>query len=271
MKIAFIGGGNMATALIGGLLGQQLALPADVQVVEIDGARCGELQRRFGVQTATAPGAALAAAEVVVLAVKPQQMGEVCAALRPHLAQPLVLSVAAGIRATDLACWLGTERIVRAMPNTPALVGKGVSGLVALPPVTAAERALAERILHAVGQVVWLEQERQLDAVTALSGSGPAYVFYFIEALLEAGRELGLTAEQTRTLAIETFVGAAALAAASPEPVATLRAQVTSKGGTTAAALARLEKDEVKQSIVAAIHAACERAQELGDEFGRSK
>lgn len=269
MKIAFIGGGNMATALLGGLLGQRVAQPGDVQVVELDAARGAELQRRYGVATATAPGPALATAEVVVLAVKPQQMRDACAALRPHLAQPLVLSVAAGIRAADLARWLGAERIVRAMPNTPALVGKGVSGLAALPAVTADERATAERILQAVGRVVWLAQEQQLDAVTALSGSGPAYVFYFIEALLDAGRELGLSEEQTRTLAVETFVGAAALAAASPEPVAVLRAQVTSKGGTTAAALARLEQDEVRQKIVAAVHAACVRARELGDEFSR--
>jgi pyrroline-5-carboxylate reductase len=168
-----------------------------------------------------------------------------------------------------LARWLGTEHIVRAMPNTPALVGKGVSGLVALPSVTADERIAAERILEAVGRAVWVEHEQQLDAVTALSGSGPAYVFYFIEALLDAGRELGLSAEQTRALVIETFIGASALAATRPEPVATLRAQVTSQGGTTAAALTRLEQSEVKKNIVAAIHAACIRAQELGDEFGR--
>jgi pyrroline-5-carboxylate reductase len=180
-----------------------------------------------------------------------------------------VLSIAAGIRARDLARWLGTQGIVRAMPNTPALIGQGVTGLAALAPVTAQQRSLAARILSAVGRVVWFDDEGALDAVTAISASGPAYVFYFIEAMIAAGRAEGLTEPQARELAIGTFEGAAQLAARSGEPVSVLRERVTSKGGTTAAALASLEADRVAAAIARAIHAAKLRAQELGDEFGR--
>jgi pyrroline-5-carboxylate reductase len=268
MNIAFLGGGNMAGALLGGLLRTGVTTATQVQVVEVNPGRCAQLHKQFGVTTAAEPSAALSAVEVVVLAVKPQQMRAACAALAPHLAAPLILSVAAGVRAADLARWLGTQRIVRAMPNTPALIGCGITGLVALPAVSAAQRDAAARIVQAVGQAVWLDAETQLDAVTALSGSGPAYVFYFIEALLEAGAAMGLNETQTRLLAVETFAGAAALAAASPEPVTTLRAQVTSKGGTTAAALAVLEQAQVKEAIVAAVRAAEQRARELGEEFG---
>jgi pyrroline-5-carboxylate reductase len=268
MNIAFIGGGNMASALLGGLLRTGVTTAARVQVVEVDAERREQLREQFGVAATAGPVPALHAAEIVVLAVKPQQMRAACTALAPHLAAPLILSVAAGVRADDIARWLGTERVVRAMPNTPALIGCGITGLVALPAVNAAQREAAAHIVQAVGKVVWLEAEEQLDAVTALSSSGPAYVFYFIEALLEAGDAMGLTESQTRLLVVETFAGAAALAAASPQPVATLRAQVTSKGGTTAAALAVLEEAQVKQSVVAAVHAAQQRARELGEEYG---
>jgi pyrroline-5-carboxylate reductase len=267
MKIAFIGGGNMAGALIGGLR-RAGAVPADLLAVEIDAARRAQLQREFGIATAAAPDPALAAFDVLVLAVKPQQMKPACAALAPHVERQLVLSVAAGIRARDLARWLGTQAIVRAMPNTPALIGRGVSGLAALAAVSETQRGAAEKILRAVGEVVWFDDEAQLDAVTAVSGSGPAYVFYFIEALIDAGRELGFTEPQARTLALATFTGAAELAARSAEPVSVLRERVTSKGGTTAAALASLEKDGVKAAIVRAVAAAQRRAVELGDEFG---
>jgi pyrroline-5-carboxylate reductase len=268
MKIAFIGGGNMAGALIGGLR-RAGCDAADLAAVEIDAARRAQLQREFGIGTAAAPDAALGAFDVLVLAVKPQQMKPVCETLAPHVSRQLVLSVAAGIRARDLARWLNTQAIVRAMPNTPALIGRGVSGLAALAAVSEAQRAAAETILRAVGAVVWFDDEAQLDAVTAVSGSGPAYVFYFIEALIDAGRQLGFTEAQARTLAIATFTGAAELAARSDEPVAVLRERVTSKGGTTAAALASLEKDGVNAAIVRAVAAAQRRAVELGDEFGR--
>lgn len=268
MKIAFIGGGNMAAALIAGLLRAGRST-ADLRVVEIDGARCEQLRRQFGISADTAPDATLKDADALVLAVKPQVMRQACEATRPHLGQPLVVSVAAGIRATDIARWLGLAAVVRTMPNTPALIGRGVTGMAATAQVASAQRELAESILRTAGDVVWFDDEAKLDAVTAVSGSGPAYVFYFIEALARAASELGLTAEQSRRLAVQTFVGAAQLAAESSEPLSTLRGRVTSKGGTTAAALDWLEANAVEARIVEAVHAAHRRARELGDEFGR--
>jgi pyrroline-5-carboxylate reductase len=268
MKIAFIGGGNMAAALIGGL--RRAGRPgADILAVEIDAARCGQLKEQFGIGATTQPDASLARAEVLVLAVKPQFMRQACEAARPHLGEPLVVSVAAGIRAADIARWLGTSAIVRTMPNTPALIGRGVTGMAATAQVGEAQRRLAESILRTAGEVVWFDDEARLDAVTAVSASGPAYVFYFIEALARAGTELGLSAEQARALAVQTFVGAAHLAADSTEPLQSLRERVTSKGGTTAAALAWLDANAVEARIVEAVHAAHRRAAELGDEFGR--
>jgi pyrroline-5-carboxylate reductase len=181
----------------------------------------------------------------------------------------LHLSVAAGIRSGSIAAWLGTERIVRAMPNTPALVGKGMTALYARTAAGAADRSRVERVIATTGEFLWVEEERQLDAVTALSGSGPAYVFYFLEAMTQAGAEMGLSAEQARRLAIGTFAGASELARASSEPLATLRERVTSRGGTTYAALTSLEGDGVKAAFVKAMQAACKRAEELGDEFGK--
>ena len=268
MKIVFIGGGNMATALIAGLLRAGRSA-AELAVVEVDRARCAQLRQQFGIDAVTAPGASLRDADALVLAVKPQFMREACEAARPHLGEPLVVSVAAGIRTADLARWLGRSAIVRTMPNTPALVGLGVTGMAATARVSGAQRELAESILRTAGDVVWFDDEAKLDAVTAVSGSGPAYVFYFIEALARAGAELGFSAEQARELAVQTFVGAARLAADSAEPLATLRARVTSKGGTTAAALAWLEANAVEARIVEAVHAAHRRARELGDESGR--
>jgi pyrroline-5-carboxylate reductase len=268
MKIAFIGGGNMAAALIAGLL--RAGRPAaDLVAVEIDGARRAQLKQQFGIGALAAPDATLGDAGALVLAVKPQFMREACEAARPHLGSPLVVSVAAGTRAADIARWLGRDAIVRTMPNTPALIGRVITGMVATAQVSDAQRGLAESILRAAGEVLWFDDEASLDAVTAVSGSGPAYVFYFIEALERAGAELGLTAGQARALAVQTFVGAAQLAADSTEPLATLRARVTSKGGTTAAALAWLEANAVEARIVEAVHAAHRRAHELGEEFGR--
>ncbi len=268
MRIAFIGGGNMAAALIGGLLRSGHAT-TQISVVEIDAARCAQLEREHGVTAVTAPGEALRAAEVIVLAVKPQQMREACLAARPHVGHPLVVSVAAGTRSADIARWLGTGAIVRTMPNTPALIGRGITGMAATASVSAAQRGIAESILRTAGDVLWFDDEAMLDAVTAVSGSGPAYVFYFIEALARAGTELGLTDAQARMLAVQTFVGAAQLAAESSEPLQTLRARVTSKGGTTAAALAWMQSNAVGARIVEAVHAAHRRAGELGEEYGR--
>jgi pyrroline-5-carboxylate reductase len=183
--------------------------------------------------------------------------------------QALHLSVAAGIRSDSIAAWLGTERVVRAMPNTPALVGKGMTALFARAGVSPPEQGRVEQVIATTGEFLWVEQEKQLDAVTALSGSGPAYVFYFLEAMVQAGSEMGLSQAQARRLAVGTFAGASELARASEEPLQVLRERVTSKGGTTYAALTSLEADKVKDAFVKALHAACTRAEELGDEFGK--
>jgi len=267
-RIAFIGGGNMATAIIGGLVRQGLA-PSDVVVVEPFEPARQRLDQEFGVQARAAPGPALATASMVVWAVKPQTFKEAAAQAQAHVAQALHLSVAAGIRSDSIAAWLGTERIVRSMPNTPALVGKGMTALYARSAVTVADRDRVEKVIAPTGEHLWVEQEAQLDAVTALSGSGPAYVFYFLEAMEQAGAELGLSKEQARRLAVGTFAGASELARASTDPLETLRERVTSKGGTTYAALTSLEQAGVKAQFVAAMHAACKRATELGDAFGR--
>ncbi|HAT32498.1 MAG TPA: pyrroline-5-carboxylate reductase [Janthinobacterium sp.] len=271
LSIAFIGGGNMASALIAGLAGK-LTAGANIHVVDPNLAALETLRSRFGVTTAGAADAALAARDVIVLAVKPQSMREVAAQLLPFLGgarAPLILSIAAGIRAVDLARWLGGYgAIVRCMPNTPALIGLGIAGMVACAGVDAAQKAAADAIMGAVGATVWLDDEALIDPVTAVSGSGPAYVFYFIEAMQEAAAQLGLTAQQGTQLALATFVGAAQLAAQSTEPVALLRERVTSKGGTTHAALCSMEQSGVKEAIVAAVKAAALRGKEMGDELG---
>jgi pyrroline-5-carboxylate reductase len=267
MNIAFIGGGNMAAALIGGM--RRAGATDTIAVLEIDAARGTQLTEQHGVVAHGAAGDWLGGSDVVVLAVKPQQMRGAVDAIRPFLGRPLVLSIAAGVRASTLARWLGSDRIVRTMPNTPALIGAGITGAAALGGVTPEQRAAAERILRAVGEVVWFDDESMLDPVTAVSGSGPAYVFFFIEAMQQAALEMGLNEAQARSLAVQTFLGAARLAAASPEPASILRERVTSKGGTTAAALASFETDKVKDSIVRALRAANARAKELGDELDR--
>ncbi len=269
LKIAFIGGGNMAQALIGGLAGK-LTAAANIHVVDVMPDTLSALVQRFGVTTAAAPSDALSSADVIVLAVKPQQMREVVASVKPYVKSQLLLSIAAGIRAADLSRWLGGHQaIVRTMPNTPALVGKGITGAVAMAGVSEVQKQTADAILRAVGETVWIADEVQIDAVTAISGSGPAYVFYFIEAMQQAAVELGLTAEQGRQLAQATFAGAAELAIRSDEPVALLRERVTSKGGTTYAALTSMEASGVKAALVKALHAAADRGKELGEEFGK--
>ncbi len=268
MNITFIGGGNMATAIIGGLLKQGHSKAA-LRVVEIDAAARARLQSEFGIATFERVDATAVAADCIVLAIKPQTMREVAGLLRPLLRQQLIISIAAGIRSVDLARWLGGyARIVRAMPNTPALVGAGSAGLYASAGAAAQDFAHAQAILGAVGSTLKVEREEQLDAITAVSGSGPAYVFYFIEALQAAACELGLAESAARQLALDTFAGAIKLAAASSEDVVTLRQRVTSKGGTTAAALASLEGAHVKDAIVRAVKAADARSRELGDELG---
>jgi pyrroline-5-carboxylate reductase len=270
MNICFIGGGNMATALIGGLLAQGY-VANQISVVEINADCRARLQQTFAVRAVESLATGLAGSDCIVLAVKPQQLREVAQHLLPLLtAQQLVISIAAGIRAADLARWMGTSNIVRAMPNTPALIRSGVAGLYALPGVKSNQREIAENILKAVGSTLWLKDEAMMDSVTAISGSGPAYVFYFIEALQQAGRELGFNEAEAKALAIDTFLGAAKLAQDSPENPATLRARVTSKHGTTECALLSMEANQVKQHIIAATAAAAARSREMGDELGKA-
>lgn len=267
MKVTYIGGGNMAAALIGGWL-KAGGHAAEVSVLEVDAARRAALTRDYGVATPAQAETALAGAQIVVLAVKPQQMRAACSAIAPYLGQATVLSIAAGIRMRELARWLNTQHVVRAMPNTPALIGQGISGVAALPSVSASARQSAEAILKAAGAVVWLDDEAQLDAVTALSGSGPAYVFFFLEALIRSGEALGLTASQARLLAVHTVIGAGQLAAQSDDDISVLRERVTSKGGTTAAGLQSMTQDHVAEALVRAVRAAHQRAVELGNELG---
>jgi pyrroline-5-carboxylate reductase len=270
MKISFIGGGNMATALIAGLAGT-VAKAADIHVVDPNPEALAKLRTQYGVTTSPEIGAAVAASDVIVLAVKPQQMRDVALRLQSQLdARPLLLSIAAGIRGTDLSRWLnGYGAIVRTMPNTPALIGQGITGMVAMAGVSDAQKEAADSILRAVGKTVWLDEEAQIDPVTAVSGSGPAYVFFFIEAMQQAALEMGLSSAQGRELAIATFTGAAQLAAQSDEPAEVLRQRVTSKGGTTYAAITSMEQAGVKEAIIAAMKAAAARGRELGDELGK--
>jgi len=266
--IAFIGGGNMASAIIGGLLRQGVATE-QIEVVEPFEAARAALQEQFGIQAKAQAGSALARAGLVVWAVKPQTFKDAAAAVAPHTTDALHLSVAAGITTDSIAQWLGSERIVRAMPNTPALIGQGMTGLFARAAVDADARALIEQVVASTGKHVWVDEEAQLDAVTALSGSGPAYVFLFLEAMVQAGVEMGLGAHQSYQLAVATFQGASELAARSSEPAEVLRQRVTSKGGTTHAAISHMQQAGVPEQFVAAMRAAQQRAKELAAEFGR--
>ena len=269
MKVTFIGGGNMGAAIIGGLVGK--GFPATgITVVEPGEAAREALATRFGVAVRACAGPDLPAADALVLAVKPQQMREAAASLLPLDPATVVVTIAAGIRIADLSRWLGGHAaIVRAMPNTPALVHAGVTGLYAPATVGPEGRGRAETLLAAVGETVWLPREEDLDAVTAVSGSGPAYVFYFIEALEQAGVEMGLAPEAARSLALGTFAGAAKLARERGEDPAVLRAQVTSKGGTTERALGEMERAALKARFVEAVKAARDRSRELGQQFGK--
>jgi pyrroline-5-carboxylate reductase len=266
--IAFIGGGNMASAIIGGLVKSGRAADSIV-VLDPGAAQRDKLRAEFGVRTLAAADATLAQAATVVWAVKPQLFGEASAPCAEFIARALQLSVMAGIRSDAIVRAAGTERVVRTMPNTPALVGQGMTGLFARGAASAADRAEVEAALAPTGQLLWVAREDDLDAVTALSGSGPAYVFYFVEAMIEAAGQMGLSEAQGRQLALATFAGATALAQASPDSPAVLRERVTSKGGTTHAAIRALESGGVKAAFVAAMRAAQQRARDLGDEFGR--
>lgn len=267
--LAFVGGGNMASAIIGGLIRQ--GLPASAfEVIEPFESTRAKLQQDFGIAALPAASSALERCAVVVWAVKPQAFSQAAQPVQPFTGKALHLSVAAGIPSGSIAGWVGSERVVRAMPNTPALIGQGMTGLFPREAVSAADRSLVEQVLAPTGQLLWMAAERDLDAVTAVSGSGPAYVFYFIEAMAEAGVEMGLAPEQAHRLAVGTFTGASALAAASTEAPAVLRERVTSKGGTTHAAVTTLDAAGVRASFKAAIRAAQKRAGELAEEFGKA-
>ncbi|HVE51191.1 MAG TPA: pyrroline-5-carboxylate reductase [Casimicrobiaceae bacterium] len=272
--IAFIGGGNMASALIGGMIARGTP-PNQVRVAEpFDRQRQVLAQRFAGIDVRTGvSGDVLDDLALLVLAVKPQQMREALTPLASLVADvPAVLSVAAGIRIEDMSRWLsGYTRIMRAMPNTPALIGAGITGLYVPQGIQDAQQRIAIAMLESAGEVVRVDDEAMLDAVTGISASGPAYVFYFLEALERSATELGFTPEDSRKLAYATFDGAIRLAKASREDPATLRAQVTSKGGTTARGIAALDEHRVAEAIVACAKAAAVRARELGDEFGRDQ
>ncbi len=265
--LAFIGGGNMAAAIIGGLIRSGRAATS-ILVVDPGEAQRTKLQADFGVRTFAAADAALSEAATVVWAVKPQFFQAAAAPCAAHVGCALQLGVMAGIRSDAIAKATGAARVVRSMPNTPALIGEGIAGLFARDAVTAADRAEVEAVLAPTGRTLWVAREEDLDAVTALSGSGPAYVFYFVEAMIQAAREMGLSEAQGKALALATFAGATSLAQASDEAPAVLRERVTSKGGTTHAALTALEASGVKAAFITALKAAQQRARELGDEFG---
>jgi pyrroline-5-carboxylate reductase len=271
MKLGFIGGGNMAAAMIGGLR-QRGGIDAQILVVERDADRRAQLERDFRVRTQESIDTKLQESEILVLAVKPNDLREACQCLgdvvRPASSGAMILSIAAGIPSDSIARWCGTQAVVRAMPNTPALIGQGICGLYARAGVSEVQRSAATRVLTVVGDAFWLDDEAQLDVVTAISGSGPAYVFYFIEALHRAACQMGMETGQARRFAVQTFVGASQLASQSTEPVARLRERVTSKGGTTAAALAQLEESKVGDAIVAAAQAALQRSRELAQTLG---
>jgi pyrroline-5-carboxylate reductase len=269
MKIAFLGGGNMAGALIGGLVARGYAA-GDISVIDVSPAAREKLAAQHGVRASSAPDRGTFEAQVLVLAVKPQDMKPALASLGGAPAGKLVVSIAAGVRIAALSRWLdGHRKIVRCMPNTPALVGAGITGLFAAPEVTPAERGAAESILRAVGEVVWVAEERLLDPVTAVSGSGPAYVFWFIEQLAASGEKLGLAPEAALKLALHTVLGSARLAAASSQGPGELRRQVTSKGGTTEAALRVFDEERMAERFRRALEAASRRGAALGDELGR--
>jgi pyrroline-5-carboxylate reductase len=265
--LAFIGGGNMASAIIGGLIKQGTPANCILVVEPFEDAR-QRLQTLFSVRTLSAADATLCEAGLVIWAVKPQTFKEAAQQTRDFCANALHLSVAAGIRSDSIANWLGTERVVRAMPNTPALVGLGQTGLFARTAVTPNDKAWVEQVVATTGALLWVKDEPLLDAVTAISGSGPAYVFFFIEAMVEAGVKMGLTAEQATQLAIGTFEGASQLAKTASEPPSVLRERVTSKGGTTHAALTAMQNARMGELFETALKAAQIRAHELGDEFG---
>ncbi len=270
-QVTFIGAGNMAGAIIGGMIESGFAADA-ITATSPDDAVLAPLRERLGIHTATDNAAAVAEADVVVLAVKPQIMRQVCEGLRDaaQARRPLIISVAAGLPAETLERWLGGELpVVRCMPNTPSLVGAGAAGLYANARVDEAQRRLATELMEAVGLVEWVDDEALLEAVTAVSGSAPAYFFLMFEAMEEAGVRLGLPADTARRLAMQTAFGAAKMAMASDKPPAELKRNVMSPGGTTERAIEHLEQAGLRTALAEAMEACAARAREMADELGR--
>jgi pyrroline-5-carboxylate reductase len=272
-RLTFIGGGNMASSLVGGLIADGWQ-PDRIRIADPDPQQTDRLTQRFSVAVTQDNRAAAAQADAVILAVKPQVLKSIATELAEVIAtrQPLVISIAAGVRETTLRGWLGEHTaIVRAMPNTPALVQSGATALYANPAVSREQRNLAESVLRAVGLTIWVDDEKLMDAVTALSGSGPAYFFLFMEALQSAGEELGLPAETARLLTLQTAFGAAKLALESSEDAAVLRRRVTSPGGTTERALEYFREHGFEEHVLGALQAAAQRSREIATEFGREE
>ena len=271
-QLTLLGGGNMGRALIGGLL-RRGTRPEHITVGESFAAARDALSADFGIQATADNAAAVEAASVVVVAVKPQIAGTVLAPLQPLLqrTRPLVISIAAGIRVSALETWCGSGvPVVRAMPNRPALVGAGATGLFAPASISSAQRQVAEKVMQAVGEVVWVESEEHLDVVTALSGSGPAYFFLLAELLTQGAIDLGLEPSAARRLAIATLHGAGQLAHGGDGDLTRMRAEVTSKGGTTEAAVKSLSEADLRGIVARALQAATRRSRELAEQFGAS-
>jgi pyrroline-5-carboxylate reductase len=268
--IAFIGGGNIASSLIGGLISERY--PADrIRVADPDQAQRDKLRARFGIETFADNLEAIKDADVVVMAVKPQVLQVVASALKPGISEPppLFISVAAGIPTAALAEWLGAQTpVIRAMPNTPALVSSGATALFASARVDSNQHDVAETIMRSVGVTTWVDDEALMDVVTALSGSGPAYFFLVMEALENAAVKRGLPADTAHILTLQTALGAAKMALESEEEVASLRHRVTSPGGTTEEAIKSFEKDDIQGMFERAVNAANERAKELARVLG---
>ncbi|WP_439860115.1 pyrroline-5-carboxylate reductase [Pseudomonas sp. MBLB4136] len=268
-KIAFIGAGNMAASLIGGMRAQGVAASA-IRASDHGAEQRARITAEHGIETFAANADAVAGADVIVLAVKPQVMKGVCQELAQHLeAGQLIVSVAAGITCASLESWLGARAVVRCMPNTPALLRQGVSGLYANARVSDEQRQQAERLLSAVGLVMWLDEERLIDAVTAVSGSGPAYFFLLIEAMTAAGEKLGLPRETAAQLAEHTALGAARMAVSSDVDAAELRRRVTSPAGTTEAAIKTFQAGGFETLVEQALNAAARRSAELAEQLGQ--
>ncbi|MHA7685886.1 pyrroline-5-carboxylate reductase [Cupriavidus sp. PET2-C1] len=269
LEVAFVGGGGMATALIGGLLRGGMS-PEEIHVVDPSAAARKQLADNFGVSVSEGPCDRLVRCRMVVWAVKPQHFAEAAGQVAPFTGSALHVSVAAGVAVATLRRWLSVKRVVRAMPNTPALIGMGITGLFAPEEVNDNDRSRVEMLVAATGRFLWMNEERLIDAVTAVSGSGPAYIFYVMESMVQASKEMGLSNDQATELVGATVAGAAALAAQAGEPLESLRARVTSKGGTTAAAIELLRSAGLQQTFIDAMWAANRRAAEMSAEHRES-